>query len=260
MSYLQASVLGLIQGLTEFLPVSSSAHLTLAPWLFNWSDPGLTFDVALHAGTLVAVLAYFWRDWLEILGGAAIRPRGPQGRLFAMLVVATLPAVVVGLLFEKKAEEALRSPLLIAGLLAFFGLLMDAADRLGRGARSLLDLSWPGAIFIGCAQALALAPGVSRSGVTMTAALALGLAREDAARFSFLLATPVIAGAAVLKLRHLTAADVTGPFLVGVGLSAVSGLLAVGFLLSRIRRHGVRPYAIYRLAAAAAIVAVYAAR
>lgn len=257
MSYLHACVLGLLQGLAEFLPISSSAHLTLAPWLLNWPDPGLTFDVALHAGTLVAIIAYFWRDWLDILGASAANPSGPQARLLGQLVVATIPGAVAGLILEKKAEEAFRNPALIAGLLIVFALLMEAADRYGRRSRSLTDFSWAGALFVGCAQALAIMPGVSRSGATLTAALLLGLTRESAARFSFLLATPIIAGAAAHKLRHLHGADLTGPFIAGVAVSAISGLAAVSFFMAKIRTTGTRPYTIYRVALGLLVLAIW---
>ena len=257
MSYFHACVLGLIQGVSEFLPVSSSAHLALTPWLLGWPDPGLTFDVALHAGTLAAVLGYFWRDWLELLTQSAACPTGPQARLLGMLALGSVPAAVFGLAFEKAAEATLRGPALVAALLIGFGALMEAADRFGRRARCGSDLSWGGGLLIGCAQALAIAPGVSRSGVTMTAALALGLTRQDSARFSFLLATPIIAGASLLKLRHLHAVDLTGPFWMGVIVSAVSGWAAVGFLLKSLPSTGVRPYAAYRVLAGLAVLAVY---
>ena len=257
MTLFHACVLGLLQGLAEFLPISSSAHLTLAPWLLGWPDPGLTFDVALHAGTLVAIVAYFWRDWLDLLSGAAARPTGPHGRMLGLIVLASVPGAAAGLLFEKAAEETLRSPVLIAALLIVFGLLLEAADRFGRRARPMDDLTWAGGLIIGAAQALALAPGVSRSGATMTAALALGLTREAAARFSFLLATPIIAGASLLKLRHLHGADLTGPFCAGVAVSALSGLAAVSFLMKRLPVTGVRPYTYYRISAGAAVLLIY---
>jgi len=260
MSYFHSIVLGLLQGLGEFLPISSSAHLTLAPWLFNWPDPGLTFDVALHAGTLVAILAYFWRDWLEIFGGSAANPSGPQARLLGQLVLGTIPGAVAGLLFEKQAEETFRNPALIAALLAVFGLLLGSADRFGRRTRSIGDFTWAGALFVGCCQALAIMPGVSRSGSTLTAALLLGLTREAAAQFSFLLATPIIAGACLLKLRHLHGSDLTGPFLAGVAVSALSGLAAVSYFMNRIRATGTKPYVIYRVALGAAVLAIYFSR
>jgi undecaprenyl-diphosphatase len=256
-SYLHACVLGLLQGLSEFLPISSSAHLTLAPWLLGWPDPGLTFDVALHAGTLLAIVVYFWRDWRELLRGARSNPLGPQGRMLGLIVLASVPGAAAGLLFEKAAERTLRSPALIAALLMAFGLLLEAADRFGSRRRSMEDLTWAGGLIIGVAQAMALAPGVSRSGSTMTAGLALGLTREASARFSFLLATPIIAGASLLKLRHLQGADFTGPFCAGVAVSALSGLAAVSFLMSRLPTMGVRPYTLYRLAAGAAVLLVY---
>jgi undecaprenyl-diphosphatase len=256
MSYLHACVLGLLQGLAEFLPISSSGHLALAPWLFGWPDPGLTFDIALHAGTLLALALYFWRDWFSILSGSARDPKGSEARLLAMLVLATLPAVAAGLLFEKQAETLFRGPARIAVNLIVFALLMEAADRFGRRARELSQLGWSGAALVGCAQALSIMPGVSRSGSTLTGGLALGLTRVDAARFSFLLSAPITFGACVLKLRHLTGADLTGPFIAGVATSAVSGLFAVGFFMARIRATGTRPYTLYRLALGALVLAL----
>jgi undecaprenyl-diphosphatase len=180
--------------------------------------------------------------------------------MLGLIALASVPGAAAGLLFEKAAEETLRSPALIGALLIAFGLLLEAADRFGRKGRAMGELSWAGGLIIGAAQALAIAPGVSRSGSTMTAGLALGLTREAAARFSFLLATPIIAGASLLKLRHLHAADLTGPFWAGVIVSAVSGLAAVRFLMTKMPSHGLRPYTLYRVAAGLGVLAVYALR
>ena len=168
-SYQIAVTLGLVQGLGEFLPISSSAHLILTPWFMGWPDPGLTFDVALHLGTLAAVLAYFGRDWLRLLAAAA-RPRTPDGRLFWFLLLGAIPGGIAGVLLESMAEEALRSPLLIAGTLALMGLALFAADRLGRRDRDLQAISLTDVLTIGIAQAFAIIPGVSRSGITIAAA------------------------------------------------------------------------------------------
>ena len=257
MSWTEAAILGLVQGLGEFLPISSSAHLALAPWLLRFRDPGLTFDVALHVGTLAAVAAAFGGRWLGLLRDAAREPRGPGGRRVAMLAVATLPAVAAGLALEDAAESAFRDPRLIAATLGAFGLLLGAADRAGRKAADWTDRGFPLALGVGAAQALALVPGVSRSGVTMTAALFAGLTRESAAELSFLMSAPIIAGAAALKLRHLSAADLTGPFVAGVLVAAVSGWLAVRYFLRWLPRWGVAPYVWYRVAAAAGVLLVY---
>lgn len=244
----QSAMLGAIQGLTEFLPVSSSAHLALAPRFFSFRDPGLTFDVGLHLGTLLAVLVYYRDIWARMLLGAARDPRGPSGRDLGLLIVATLPAVVVGLLFEEAAENVFRDPRRIAFcLIAFSGVMIWAerrASRLGNwreaGVKALL--------LVGGAQALAIMPGVSRSGATISAALLLGLKAPEAAELSFLMATPIVAGAALLKLRHLGVADINGTFLLGIAVSAVTGFAAVGIFIRFLPKGGLKPYAYYRVA------------
>jgi undecaprenyl-diphosphatase len=248
LTYAQAALLGAIQGLTEFLPVSSSAHLALAPRFFAFPDPGLTFDVALHLGTLLAVLIYYRKTWLDLAAGALREPRGARARTLGLLVLATLPAVVFGLALEHKAEEAFRDPRRIALCLIAFSGVMVWADRRGEknsgawraaGARTV--------ILVGFAQALALMPGVSRSGATISAALLLGLAAPEAAELSFLMATPIVAGAALLKLRHLGLADVNGPFMLGLAVSAVVGFAAVGAFIRFLPKGGLKPYAAYRV-------------
>jgi len=238
MTYAQAALLGAIQGLTEFLPVSSSAHLALAPRFFNFPDPGLTVDVALHLGTLLAVLVYYRKVWLNL-----------EARTIALLALATLPAVVAGLLLERAAEDLFRDPSRIAVCLIAFSGVMLWADRRGEAALGKWREAGPRAVLlVGCAQALALMPGVSRSGATMSAALLLGLGRGEAAELSFLMATPIVAGAAILKLRHLGAADLTGPFWLGLAVSAVVGFAAVGAFIRFLPKGGLKPYAAYRVA------------
>lgn len=244
----QSSLLGAIQGLTEFLPVSSSAHLALAPHFFSFPDPGLTFDVGLHLGTLLAVLVYYRAIWARMLLGAARDPRGQEGRDLGLILLATLPAVVVGLLFEKAAEDAFRDPRRIGACLIAFSVVMFWAERKSAdglawrtaGARSLL--------IIGAAQALAVMPGVSRSGATISAGLLLGLAAAEAAELSFLMATPIVAGAALLKLRHLGLADLDSTFLLGIAVSAATGFAAVGAFIRFLPKGGLRPYVYYRVA------------
>lgn len=252
-----AAVYGFVQGATEFLPVSSSAHLALLPKLLGIPDPGLTFDVALHMGTLAAVIGYFARDWWQILSGAARDPRGEQCRRLVQLAAATVPAAVVGVLLEERVETVFRDPLRISVTLAVFGLLLAAADRWGRRSRSLEAVGWRETLGVGLAQALALVPGVSRSGVTITAGLTMGLTGDAAARLSFLLALPITAGAGVFKLRHLSLAEVTPDFWVGILVSALTGAAAVHILLKQVRGRGLWPYALYRLALAGALVAYF---
>jgi undecaprenyl-diphosphatase len=257
--YRLAMTLGLVQGLGEFLPISSSAHLILTPWFLGWPDPGLTFDIALHVGTLAAVLAYFWRDWLRLLA-AAPRPRTPDGRLFWLLILGALPGGIAGILLDSLAEQALRSPLLIAATLSIMGLALLAADRLGARDRELHAIGLADALWIGGAQALAIIPGVSRSGITIAMARWRGIERAAAARFSFLLGTPIIAGAALFKLRHLaeTPDALNGPFFAGIAVAAVVGALSIGVLLRYLQRAGLGIFVVYRLLLAALIVVTVA--
>lgn len=253
MSYRVPVTLGIVQGLSEFLPISSSAHLIIVPRLLGWPDPGLTFDVALHVGTLLAVLGYFWRDWLRLLRNAH-RPSTGDGRLFWYLVLATLPGGLVGIALDKLAEEQLRSLLLIAATSAVLGVLLWLADRYSPPTKELGQVSWTDALLVGAAQALAIVPGVSRSGITICVARTREMTRETAARFSFLLSTPIIAGAALYKLRDLQLHDLTAPFFAGVLSAALVGALTIGLLLRYLRRSGFGIFAAYRLALSAGLV------
>lgn len=262
----QAFILGLLQGLAEFLPVSSSAHLALAPWLFHWPDPGLSFDVALHFGTLIAVVWYFRSEWLALLRALweIITTRHiatVEQRRAAFLIVATIPGGIFGLLLEKKAETAFRNPALIAVALIVLGILLWLADKMARSDRPLTAMTWRDAIVIGCAQVFALIPGVSRSGSTITAARALGLDRSGSAEFSFLLSMPIIAAAVILKAPHvMRETGMSMPLLVGVATSAISGWLAIAVLLRYVSRHSYGAFALYRVLLGAAVLAIYFAR
>src|SRR5260370_1086987 len=209
MSLLQLVTLAIVQGLAEFLPISSSAHLALAPWLFGWEDQGLTFDIALHFGTLLAVLVYFFRDWVQVVAqGFGLRwgsdqELSRQPRLLWWLVAASIPVGVVGWLFQKKAEAEWRSPWIIGTMLVSVGLLMLVAERVGRQTKRIETMSLLDALLIGVSQALAVVPGTSRSGITITTGLFRDLERAAAARFSFFLMTPTIAGAAAKAFPRL---------------------------------------------------------
>jgi undecaprenyl-diphosphatase len=265
----EAILLGIVQGFTEFLPISSSAHLVLLPWMFGWRGTlvdSLNFDVALHAGTLVAILAFFWRDWLDLfkrffsgLGDGTWK--SGEGKLVWFIVLATIPAGVLGLKFEHVVEENFRNPLLIAVSLAVISIVMWAADRYTAKTAGIDRMTLGHSVFIGFAQALALVPGVSRSGITIIAGLLAGYTRESAARFSFLLSTPVIAGAAVLKLAklHLAPGEAL-PFAMGTLFSALVGYLSIKFLLQYLIRHSLNIFVWYRLALACAVVLLWAAR
>jgi undecaprenyl-diphosphatase len=270
-SILQAIVLGLTQGVTEFAPVSSSGHLILVPWLFGWSilnDPNLnkTFDVALHVGTLVGALAYFRRDvWRYLVAfGQSLRVRSittVDQRLAWALVVGTIPGAIAGALFEDVIQEKLGKPWLIAVMLAIFGVVLYAVDRAASGDKTIEDLTVARGGILGLAQALALQPGVSRSGVTMTAGRLMGLDRESAARFSFLLAMPIIAGAGLYKgldLLHTGFQGYGSEFLWGFVSSAVSGFLVIWGLLTYLRSHDFKIFMIYRLAVASLVLGVIA--
>jgi len=261
MSELEALLLGIVQGLTEFLPISSSGHLILVPWaqqyhfLEHHESFNKTFDVALHAGTLVAVLGYFRAEIVRLLRGLwrSLRVRtieGPDQRLAWAIVVATIPAVIAGGLGESFIEDHLGEPWQIAILLIFFGLLLGYADR--RPEREHLDgVGMRQGLYVGLAQVLALAPGVSRSGITITAGRFLGLDRDSAARFSFLLLAPVTAGAVVFKGYKAVSEGlpdgVVGPMIVGTIAAAVSGYLAIAGLLALVRRHNYDVFVVYRV-------------
>ena len=266
MNVFQALVLGIIQGLTEFLPVSSSAHLALAPWIFGWADPGLAFDVALHLGTLVAVLWFFQAEWVRLAGSAweIVRTRSiatPEQRRVIFLIIATIPAAIVGKLIGEYADTTLRSPRLIATALIVMGVILWLADRVGSQVRSLDEMRWPQALAIGVAQVFALVPGVSRSGSTITAGRALGFSRESAAVFSFLMSMPITAAAAVLKVPEaLQQPGPRLPLVVGVIASGVSGWLAISVLLRYVARHSYGVFAIYRIALGLLIFALIMAR
>lgn len=262
MTPLQAVALALVQAATEFLPVSSSGHLILAPRLLGWADQGLEFDIATNTGTLLAVVAYFRRDLAELLrqGRAlAARPTGERSEapLLLALVVGTLPAAAVGLLIKDWVAGAARGWAIVAINAVVYGLLLIAADLLGRKQRSLGELGARHALIVGLAQALALVPGTSRSGVTMTAALGLGYTREAAARFAFLLAVPIgllVGAKQLLDLALGVPLGVSGTSLViGIAVSAVAGYGVIALLLGWVRRHSLVVFGVYRLALAAAL-------
>lgn len=257
-----ALVLGLIQGLSEFLPISSSAHLAIAPWLLGWEDPGLAFDVALHFGTLLAVLWYFRKEWVALIRAAVEllsrgKPRGEEHRRVLFLIIGTIPGAIAGLALEKQAETAFRDPRLIGITLAIMGVILWWVDRAARQDRPLEVMGWRDALLIGLAQMFAIIPGVSRSGSTITAGRALRLTREGAAVFSFLLSMPIIAAAAVLKVPHVLRTEgFDAALIVGVLASAISGWLAIAGLLRFVIRRSYGAFAIYRVILGIAVLAI----
>jgi undecaprenyl-diphosphatase len=268
---IQALIMGIVQGLTEFLPISSSGHLIIVPFLFGWKDPFITslaFSVMLHIGTLAALLVYFRADWVRLVpaGFATIRDRSfrddPDRRLAWLLVAATVPAALAGFLLGDVIEERFRDIGLVAFTLVIGAVVLWLADRWGGRTKGVEDVTFPVAVAIGAAQALALVPGISRSGISISAARFAGLDREAAARFSFLMATPITAGAAVFELRKLasgeTGLDVSlGPLLVGMVAAFVAGIIAIGFLLRYLRTRSLNIFVAYRLVLAAIVIVVW---
>ncbi len=279
MPILEAIVLGIVQGLTEFLPVSSTAHLALTPWivtrlgLANWSDPGLTFDVALHAGTLFAILLYFWRTWLQIiraaLGGKVVRfsetrddqrdltpeEQHRERQLLWFMIAATIPAALAGALLEKHIETTFRAPVLVASMLIMVAIIMWLAERASRFEKPLPQITFGDALTVGVLQAFAVIPGVSRSGITIIGGLFRNFTREAAARFSFLLSTPIIGGAALFKLHHVIKhglpAGENAPgataFVVGIVVSALVGYATIAWFLRYLQTKTLTVFVVYRI-------------
>lgn len=275
MPLVQVIVLAILQGITEFLPISSSAHLALTPWLFGWKDQGLEFDIALHFGTLFSVLIYFFRDWLRILanGFGLTHPAilGPDPsldrnpRLLWYIIAASVPAGIAGLLFKDKVESTLRSPFVMGTMLIVVGLVMWAAEKLAKHERTINEMSLKDCLFIGVAQAIALIPGTSRSGITMTAGLIRNLDRATAARFSFLLSTPIIAAAAFKGLfdirKHGNLTPELMPSLgLGILVTAITGCFVIAVLLKFLRANSVIPFVIYRIAFGIFVIGLALAR
>lgn len=283
MTIIQAVILGIVQGLTEFVPISSSAHLIIIPWLFHWDDPGLAFDVALHLGTLVALLGFFAADWVRLVraGIASIMERkvgnDSDRRLAWLLIIGTIPGILAGVLAESKIEELFHQPdaphtpeamTAMAIVIALLGVALFVAERIARHRRELAQVSLKDTIVIGLAQALAIFPGVSRSGSTITAGLSLGLQREAAARFSFLLAAPIVAGAGFKSLFNVYNELKTGAmaqselllFAIGFVAAAISGYLCIKFLLRYLQKNSTDIFVYYRWLLSGLVIIVAFAR
>jgi len=267
----QAVVMGIVQGLTEFLPISSSGHLIIVPYLAGWTDPFITslaFSVMLHIGTLIALLVYFWRDWVRLVpaGFATIRDRSfdsdPDRRLAWLIAVATVPALIIGVLLNDVVEERFREVGLVALMLVVGAAIMWLADHWGPKRLLAIDLTFPKALGLGFAQALALIPGVSRSGISISAGLFAGLDRESAARFSFLMATPITAAAAAYEAYKLVRGEIGVevewvPLIAGMVAALLSGLLAIGFLLRYLRTRSLNVFVAYRIVLAAVVLVAF---
>jgi undecaprenyl-diphosphatase len=265
----QVVVLAIVQALTEFLPVSSTAHLVLIPWLFGWKDGGLTFDVALHAGTLVAVIIYFFQDWVQIIAqGFGLRIGRDQDlkqnrNLLWLLAVASIPIGIFGYLFDKQADTTWRQPYVIGTMLIVVGIVMWIAEKRRIGSKSMSTIQMSDGIAVGLAQAVSVIPGTSRSGATISAGLFRNMNRETAARFSFLLSTPAIAAAVAKKFWDVhkeggIPADMKVPIVVGIAVSGVLGAIVIAFFLRYLRRSSLMPFVWYRIIFGIIVIALAA--
>jgi undecaprenyl-diphosphatase len=267
MDLFQAIVLGIVQGLAEPLPVSSSGHLILIPWLVGWPPHSLTFDVALHGGTALAFIIYFWNDWIKLIGAffSGLFQRDFSSdyyrRLSLYILVASIPGAIFGVLLESTVEDALRAPWLVASLLIVMGLVLFVTDHVSRQHRTMTQLNVRDAVLIGISQALALIPGVSRSGITITTGLMLGMKRIDAARFSFLLSGPIVTGAFLYNMLKMVKegfpADERMPFLAGFLVAAVVGFFAIRFLLNYLQKQTLNLFVGYRLLFGALVLGMF---
>ncbi len=247
MDIFQAIVYGIVQGITEFLPISSTAHLNLLPWIVGWQQPDVVFDIALHFGTAVAVILFFAKDWVRIIGAGVTKPKSPDGRLFWFIVAATIPGAVAGVFLSEYTENF--SPLLTGILLVVMGAVLYVCDRYSRSEIDMKGMGFGRSLLVGLAQVLAILPGVSRSGITMSVGRATGMERPSIAKFTFLMSTPLILGDALYHAKDLPGMNVpVTPFVVGVVTSAIVGLLAIKFLLDFLRKRGFLLFTIYRFA------------
>jgi undecaprenyl-diphosphatase len=265
MELLQSIILGVTQGVSEFMPISSSAHLVLIPYLFHWQYNGLVFDTALHLGTVLAIIFYFYNDWVGIIKmGFRCQKSGVKQQTTALpanflwqIIIATIPAGIAGLILENYVEKYLHSPLLLAINLIVFGLVLWLTDKMAKSEQEIGKITFKQSLIVGVSQCLALIPGVSRSGITMVASRGLGLKREDAAKFSFLLGTPAMIGAFLLQARKLDSTDLNLVFFMGVIFSALAGFLAIKFLLAYLKKSNFSIFLWYRIILAVIVLTVF---
>lgn len=261
MDLFQAIIYGILQGLGEFLPISSTAHITLAPWLFGWQDPGLTFDVALHLGTLLAVLAFFWKDWIRLFKAGFTNVKSIDGKLFWFIMFACIPGGIIGLILNDKVETSFRNPAIIGLMLIIMGIILYVADKTSRAEVKIENIGFKRSFLIGVSQAFAIIPGVSRSGITMAAGRWFKLTREDAARFTFLLSTPFIFLSGLYKATDLKNVNVDAvPFIVAIATSAIVGAISIKFLLGYLKKNGFGIFVIYRIILGLAVIAIWLIR
>lgn len=260
MSIIQAIVYGVVQGITEFLPVSSTAHLKLIPWFLGWSEPGIAFDVALHIGTAVAVILFFFNDWVKLISAGLSRPKSPEGKLFWYIAIATIPGAIAGVTLDKYMD-VFSNPLLTAIMLILMGIALYIADKIGKKEIEFEQVGFRRSVIIGISQALAIIPGVSRSGITMTTGRALGMTREGIAKFTFLMATPIIVADALYHAKGLMTVNIElASFLTAILTAAVVGILSIKFLLDFLKKRGFAIFAVYRLLLGTLVIIVYFTR
>lgn len=265
MTIIQGIILGIVQGLTELLPISSSAHLFLISWIFNWDIPE-SFDVALHFGTLLAIGIFFFKDWIELIKGGynyvIKKKKTTEGKMFWYIVIATIPGGIIGFILDKYAQDLLTKPIIIAIALIVMGIVLYWVDKKAKKETDYKDMTFKQTFIIGLSQALAFIPGVSRSGITMTAGRALGVKREAVAKYSFMLSTPIVLAATIFKLKdfieYFMMADLAGiiAFVMGVIMSFVVGILVIKFLLDYLKKGSFKVFAIYRIILGIAVIAI----
>lgn len=256
MDIFQAIIYGIVQGISEFLPISSTAHLVLVPWLFGWQDPGVAFDVALHLGTATAVILYFFKDWLILIRAGLTKPKTPDGKLFWLLVLATVPGALFGVLLDQYMGN-FRNAALIGVMLIIMGIILYAADKYGKNEIDIKDTGVKRSFLIGLAQVFAIIPGVSRSGITMTAGRALGMTRESIARFTFLMSAPIILGDGLYHAKDLIHTSIDkAPFFTALITAAVVGIVSIKFLLEYLKKKGLGVFTVYRFILGALVIAI----
>jgi len=259
MSILQAIVYGIVQGIGEFLPISSTAHLVLVPWLFGWEDPGVVFDVALHLGTAAAVILFFLRDWINLIHAGFTKPHSKDGKLFWLIVVATIPGALFGVILDKYMEN-FRNAALIGVMLIVVGIILYAADRYGKKKVDIMETGVKRSIIIGIAQVFAVIPGVSRSGITITAGRLMGMTREGIARFTFLISAPIILGDGLYHMKGLLHTSIGIPFFVAMITAGVAGMVSIKFLLELLKTKGFGIFTVYRVVLGIVVIAVFFVR
>jgi undecaprenyl-diphosphatase len=257
MNIIQAIVYGVVQGIGEFLPISSTAHLVLVPWLFKWNDPGVAFDVALHLGTATAVILFFFKDWLMLIHAGFREPKSKNGKLFWLIVLATIPGGLFGVLLDKYMET-FRNPALIGVMLIVMGIVLYYADKKSMKKTKLEDIGMKRSIIVGVSQIFAIIPGVSRSGITMSTGRVLGIEREAIAKFTFLMSAPIILGDALYHAAKMGTVPVDkASFLVAILTAAIVGFLSIRFLLDYLKNKGFGIFAVYRFALGAIVIVLY---